>query len=237
MLSLDSTSLNPRALGQLSTHVTYVIGRNALNIRPHLVTKFRPQYGDLHWPQTWAQIHLQSMDRSVVDLNWRIAHGVLYTATRLAHSFGMAKIDPSCHCQFGDEILEHLFFDCSYAQLLLGWVYFLFLTCDERAQRFTAAELLFCFSAAKRKRVPDVIVWLLNVVKHALWVARNDFRFRRVRRTEAQCLQAVISRTKFLLKVLAGRCRSPSQIRAFEKQWLASSTLGHFEGEELVFSF
>ena len=75
------------------------------------------------------------------------------------------------------------------------------------------------------------------MVKHSLWLARNDFRFRDKLRTEAECLNAVIARLKFLLKVLAGRCRSPSQIRSFEKQWLANSTLGHFEGEKLVFSF
>jgi hypothetical protein len=29
----------------------------------------------------------------------------------------------------------------------------------------------------------------------------------------------------------------PAQVRSFEKEWLASGRLGHFEGEKLVFSF
>ena len=32
--------------------------------------------------------------RAVVDVNWKIAHGVLYNASRLVHCFGMANIDP-----------------------------------------------------------------------------------------------------------------------------------------------
>jgi hypothetical protein len=115
------------------------------------------------------------MIQSRIHVNWKIAHGVLYTASRLVTGFGMANIDLQCHC---------------------------------RAD-----------------------------AKHYLWVARNDFRFRNKVRTEADCLKAIIARLKFLLKVLAGCCRSPSQIRSFEKQRLANKTLGHFVGEKLVFSF
>ncbi|CAB3997114.1 Hypothetical predicted protein [Paramuricea clavata] len=96
----------------------------------------------------------------LVDVNWKIAHGVLYTASRL-----------------------------------------------------------------KLSSISSLSVDTTTVVKHYLWVARNDFRFRDKRRTEADCLKAIIARLKFLLKVLASRCRSPSQIRSFEKQWLASLVL------------
>jgi hypothetical protein len=120
---------------------------------------------------------------------------------------------------------------------LVGWVYFNLMMYDGSATPFTVEELLFGFTHARRQRIPHIIIWMLQVVKHYLWVARNDFRFRDKRRTEADCLKAIIARLKFLLKVVASRCRSPSQIRSFEKQWLANKTLGHFEGEKLVFSF
>ena len=51
--------------------------------------KFLPTYGPLHWPQTWRQLHLCKLDRTVIDLNWQVAHGVLYTGARLAHRFHM----------------------------------------------------------------------------------------------------------------------------------------------------
>ncbi len=160
-----------------------------------------------------------------------------YTASRHVNSFGMANIDPQCHCRAAEETLEHLFFECRYSRILVGWVYFNLMMYDATATPFTVDELLFGFSRERRKRIPNVIVWMLLVVKHHLWLVRNDFRFRGKLRTEVDCLKAVIARIKFLLKFLAGRCRSPSQIRSFEKQWLANQTLGHFEGEKLVFSF
>jgi hypothetical protein len=237
ILSLDVSSTAPRPLVELNSHSTYVIGRRLITPQPHCIGKFLPRYGPLHWSETWDQIHLQSLDRTVVDVNWKIAHGVLYTASRLVTGFGMANIDLQCHCRADAETLEHLFFECRYARILVGWVYFNLMMYDGSATPFTVEELLFGFSRARRRRIPHIIIWMLQVVKHYLWVARNDFRFRDQRRTEADCLKAIIARLKFLLKVLAGRCRSPSQIRSFEKQWLANNTLGHFEGEKLVFSF
>ena len=149
----------------------------------------------------------------------------------------MANIDVMCHCRADEETLEHLFFECRYARLLVAWVYFNLLQYDARATNFTVKELLFGFSRERRKSIPKVIVWMLQVVKHRLWVARCDFRYRNTLPTEAECLKVVIARVKFLLKVHGGQCRSPAQVRDFEKEWLANKTLGHFEGEKLVFSF
>jgi hypothetical protein len=149
----------------------------------------------------------------------------------------MANIDVQCHCRADNETLEHLFFECSYARILVGWVYFNLMVVCPSATPFTVEELLFGVDKHRRRNIPHIIIWMLQMVKHRLWVARCDFRFRGQLRTEAECLKAMIARLKFLLKVLAGRCRSPSQIRSFEKQWLANKTLGHFEGEKLVFSF
>ncbi|CAB4018750.1 Hypothetical predicted protein [Paramuricea clavata] len=237
LLSLDVSSDRPRSLPEITSHVAYVIGRRLVTPEPHCIGKFRPTYGPLYWSQTWDQVHLTTLDRPVVDVNWKIAHGVLYTASRLVNSFGMANIEVRCHCRADEETLEHLFFECAYARILVGWVYFNLMVVCPSAPPFTVEELLFGINTNRRRNVPKIILWMLQVVKHHLWVARCDFRFRGVLRTEAECLKAMIARLKFLLKVLAGRCRSPSQIRSFEKQWLANKTLGHFEGEKLVFSF
>ena len=145
-LALDSSTATPRPLSQLNTHSTYVIGRRRITPEPHCVAKFLPLYGPLHWPQTWEQIHITSLDRAVVDLNWKITHGVLYTASRLVHRFGMANINPQCHCRADKESLEHLFFECRYSRILVGWVYFNLLGYDANARPFTVDELLFGFS-------------------------------------------------------------------------------------------
>ena len=74
---------------------------------PHCVLKFFHRIGDLHWTTTWHQLSLFSIDRPVIDLSWKIAHGVLYTATRL-FSFGLNYV--SCFCRLAPETPEHYFF-------------------------------------------------------------------------------------------------------------------------------
>ena len=96
---------------------------------PHCVEKFHPQYGDLYWSSTWSQLFCFNLDRPVIDLSWKVAHGVLYTADRL---IGFRyDIDATCFCNTALETPSHLFFflpartkrpflaSVSYALLLL----------------------------------------------------------------------------------------------------------------------
>ena len=52
-----------------------VLGANRRS--PHCELKFRPFFGTLYWPATWKEIHIMSLDRPVIDLCWRVSHGVL----------------------------------------------------------------------------------------------------------------------------------------------------------------
>ena len=65
---------------------------------PTCVETFRPQYRDLCWPSTWSQLFCFNLDRPVIDLSWKVAHGVLYTADRLI-GFGY-DIDATCIYEF-----------------------------------------------------------------------------------------------------------------------------------------
>ena len=75
---------------------------------PHCVEKFRPQYGDLYWPSTWSQLFCFNLDHPVIDLSWKVAHGVLYTANRRI-GFGY-DIDATCFYNTALETPSHLFF-------------------------------------------------------------------------------------------------------------------------------
>ena len=77
---------------------------------PHCALKFSHRFGGLYWSTTWRQLSLLSLDRAVIDLSWKIAHGVLYTAVRL-FSFGL-NYGVSCFCRLAPETSEHLFFSC-----------------------------------------------------------------------------------------------------------------------------
>ena len=78
---------------------------------------------------------------------------------------------------------------------------------------------------------------MLQVMKHTIWVARCDFRFRQVVPQAANCLLNAIAKIKFVPRLFARRCKTPAQLLSFERDWLAHGSLGQLQGEELVFSF
>ena len=90
---------------------------------------------------------------SFIDLNWQIAHGVLYTGSR----FNMTNIDPRWFCRADDETLEHLFFECELARLLVAaWVHFNLWQICPTAAVFSVTELLFGFSSERQRIVPPL---------------------------------------------------------------------------------
>ena len=173
----------------------------------------------------------------MVNLSWQIAHGVLYTGARLAINFGKRGVDSRCFCATADETLEHLFFECELARLLVAWVYTNLNHINPTTGPFTVDELLFGFSEVRSRAIPSLFVFMLMVMKHAIWVARCDFQFRQKVPIASQVLPIAIIRIKFTLTLLFKRCKSPSQIRVFELEWLGCGSLRHLEGPDLVFSF
>ena len=149
----------------------------------------------------------------------------------------MQHVDSLCFCKAGDETLEHLFFEGQVAQILVAWVFQQLHNINPIAGRFTVEELLFGFSEVRRRIIPSIIIFMLLVMKHTIWVACCDFRFRQRMLIASKCFSQAIAKTKFILGLLSKRCKSPAQICAFEREWLARGSLGHFEGMELVFAF
>jgi hypothetical protein len=191
-LALQASSDVPLPVSQFSSCNTYRLGQQKRYREPNCILHFYGDYGPLHWPQTWAQLHITTLDRFVIDLNWKIARGVLYTGSRLKHDFGMAHIDPQCFCGADEETLEHLFFECRVARIVTGWIFFNLLQVDPTANKFTVDELLFGFTTERRRKIPLVIVWMLHTMKHIIWVARFDYRFRGKMPVESECLNKLI---------------------------------------------
>jgi len=67
----------------MTTKSCYLFLLSERLVDPHCVEKFAPVFGALYWPSTWRPLSFFDPDRQVIDLNWKIAHGVLYTAERL----------------------------------------------------------------------------------------------------------------------------------------------------------
>ncbi|PFX24301.1 Transposon TX1 uncharacterized 149 kDa protein [Stylophora pistillata] len=112
----------------MSTKSCYLYQLSENMVQPHYVNKFSFTFPPLDWSATWRSLTFFDLDRPVIDLNWKIAHGVLYTARRLA-SFGLS-VPFSCFCGAPVESLEHLFFYCPLAHSVLSWL----------------QSLMFCFS-------------------------------------------------------------------------------------------
>ena len=162
------SSDNPVNISQLTSRNTYTLLRAHHYKEPHCISKFLPTYGPLHWPETWRQLHICDLDCKVVDLSWQIAHGVLYMGACLAINFGMRHVDSHCFCAAADETLEHLFFECEPARLLVAWVYTNLHHINPTVGWFTVDELLFGFSEARRRAIPSIFVFMLMVMKHAI---------------------------------------------------------------------
>ena len=131
--------------------------------QPHCVAKFSPVYGAFYWPSTWKQLFLMPLDRKAIDINWKICHGVLYTAARLA-SFGYNH-PTACFCSFHTETSEHLFFSCPLARSGLDWIQSLLFRASPLAVSLTVWHLLFGFSPDEMRSVSCLFVYLLFVCK------------------------------------------------------------------------
>ena len=165
------------------------------------------------------------LDRPVIDLCWRVSHGVLYTAKRLV-GFGY-NIVPHCLCGHPMETLYRLFFLRPLAQSGISWVQSLLFRAAPLAPTLTIRHLLFGFSNDELLVVPG-FVYLLNVLKFQIWVMRNNYRYRQVPPGAVGLIAATKSRLRFYLLILAKRFLSSRCRRYFKRQWGASGVIGRF---------
>ena len=110
---------------------------------PHCVMKFLPMFGVLYWSTTWRELFFFDTDHQVIDLSWKIAHGVLYTAARLA-SFGY-DFSTSCLCGPVSKTLEHLFFCCPLTHSVLSWLQPLMFISSQSGSFFGLSSCPFWF--------------------------------------------------------------------------------------------
>ena len=144
----------PLLVASLSSKSCYQLLLDLNPPRPHCVKKFFPCFGPWEWSSTWRSLHFMPLDKSVIDLNWKVAHGVLYTAERLA-SFGL-QLQLSCFCGAHSENVVHLFFSCPLAQGGISWIQSLLFLFSPVCPSLTARHLLFGFSNAELRSTPKI---------------------------------------------------------------------------------
>lgn len=210
----------------------YLLSENM--VQPRCVYKYELQFPNLDWPATWRTLSMFDLDRRVTDLNWKIAHGVLYTARRLS-LFGLS-VSPFCFCGPQVESLEHLFYYCPLAQSVLSWVQSLLFVFSPMSPVILLRHVLFGFKTSELISVPWGFVYLLNVSKYCIWLCRNDYRFRNVRPGAVAVIASIKARLKFYLPLAFRRCKSSRRRRFFHRQWCARGVIASVSGNSLVFN-
>ena len=198
---------------------------------PHCVEKFAPVFGPLYWPTTWRSLSFFDLARQVIDLTWKIAHGVLYTAERLC-SFGMS-ISPVCFCGAPLESLSHLFFVCPLAHSVLSWLQSLMYSFSPTSPVLLVRHALFGFDSAELRTTPRIFAYILNVCKFFIWRSRNDFRFRGVQPGAMSVIECVKARVKYHLQLFFKRFKSSRRRRYFHRQWGARGVIASVAAGQL----
>ena len=142
---------------------------------PHCVEKISPSFGSLCWSSTWSQLFYMPLDRVVIDLSWKKAHGVLYTAECLS-SFGYA-ISTACFCNSPMESAEHLFFHCRLAKSGIDWIQSQLFLAAPLAPSISLRHLLFGSSSDELIIVLWVFVYLLLSRNTAFGPSEMTFAF------------------------------------------------------------
>ena len=212
----DDLFRTPVVAGTCKRCYTYLLSHK--NSVPNCVEHFKHMYGNLYWHETWKQVHIFKLDRPVIDLSWKIAHGVLYTAGRL-FTFGI-PIDTKCFCGADVEDLQHLFFHCPLAQSVLSWVQSLmFKAYTVNTLSIQPRHVLFGFNSSEIKTIAPVFGYIINLSKFQIWIARNDFRFRQIRPSAASVIEAVKARLRYNLSIQAARISSRKAKIKFNRSW------------------
>ena len=218
----------------VSTKSTYSLLLEFHRREPACVVSFGRVFGPLYWPSTWAQLFWFSLDRPVIDVSWKIAHGVLRTGQRLVSTFGMSHIPIACFCNpLSTESLEHLFFSCPLAQAVLSWLQSLMSRCSALIPSLLCRQVLFGFNCDELRVVPRGFVYMLNVCKYFLWSARN-YRFRDILPSSGTVCAQVCARVRFHLPLLFKRFRSSRRRRYFVRQWGARGVVASVLDGRLV---
>lgn len=168
------------------------------------------------------------LDRQVRDLNWKIAHGVLYTDERLISVSYQYQL--SCFCGHPLESLEHLFFSCPLFRTGLDWIQSLLFLASLLASSINVPHALFDFSSDDLRCVPRMFAYLLNVSKYLVWLQWNEFRFPSVCPSAVRLLAALKQCVHFYLPLFFKRFVYDHPRRYFFRQWGNSGVVGRLDG-------
>ena len=97
-------------------------------------------------------------------------------------------------------------------------------------------HVLFGFNLDEVRILPRVFVYILNLCKFGIWLARNDFRFRSLQPGAIPVIESVKERVKFHLTVFFKHQRTARRRRFLTRCWGANGVIASFAGGNLTFA-
>ena len=171
------------------------------------------------------------MDRRVIDLVWKIARGVLYTADRLA-PFGYS-LQLSCFCNSAPETIDHLFFECPLDQSVLSWLQSLMFRWSLVAPSLVLRYVHFGFNVDEFTNIPRVFIYIFNVCKLFSLLAWKNFHFHNIHPSTIDALANVRACVRFHLPIFFKRFHSARCCHFFISQWGACNVVASLVNDHL----
>ena len=153
----------------------------------------------------------------------------------LPMEFGL-HVSQYCFCGPVLESLSHLLFSCPLAQIVLSWLQSLMFRYSPMSPVLLLRHVLFGFNLDELRTLPRVFVYILNVCKFCIWLARNDFRFRSLQPGAIPVVESAKARVKFHLTVSFKHQRTARRRRFFTRRWGANGVIASFAGGNLTFA-
>lgn len=215
------------ALSSLPANFVFRAVSSLQRTKHRCVEKYHQWGVKVDWPTVWRDLYLWRFTRSIRDTSWLIAHGVLPTADRLL-GFGM-NVDPLCDCG-QNETLLHLFVTCPFAKHILTWYRSILQQYRPQLPPVTTGEILVGY--ASDVRLPPVFSCLLGVIRHSLWLSRNQVKFDHRQRKHHDVIQHIKSSLRFIIRIQQRHCLPHS----FSPLWLADGIFGLVSAGRIIFS-
>ncbi len=216
---------DPLPVSEVTAKMTYSLLARYQHVEHRSVSKFHDLHLVVEWKHVWASLRLWRFVRSVQDTSWLSFHGILPLADRLVR-FGM-RVNPACFCG-QPETLLHLFTVCPFATQIFHWFMLQLRKLQPTAHAISPTICLFGFPSASP--VPIAFTALLGVLRHHIWLARNNHRFESIDPDASISLKKARSTFRFLVRMHQRHCPRDR----FVCEWLADGVIGSLTEQDWI---
>ena len=183
------------------------------------------------WSKIWELANNAILDNKLKDLQWRLAHDILYTGSKIK-KWGMGEgICPmaSCSCV---ESVDHIFRECPKVRPILSWLSCVLKFAPGSKFGTNTNSFLYGFPEIEGPKAVFNRMWfVVCVTKLVLWRSRCLHVFESKLHPTNAIILAIINH-------IEGRVKADKQRYSdmkFDKVWISGNSFVSFRGGKLFF--